>query len=46
MSERSKQNRARRAKEQEQQAKGVIKWMVAVLILIALAWVVYISSML
>lgn len=46
MSEKSKLNRARRSAKQEEQAKSVIKWIFAVLILIAIAWVMYIGVML
>jgi len=46
MSEKSKLNRARRSAKQEEQAKSVIKWIFALLILLAIVWVVYIGWML
>ncbi len=45
MSEKSKQNRARREAKQEQQGKQVVKWIFGVLIVLAIAYAVVFSVM-
>lgn len=44
MSERSKQNRRKRELKQEKQAKRVIVWIAAVLILLAIATIIVSAS--
>ncbi len=45
MSEKSKQNRARREAKQEKQGKQVVKWIFGVLIVLAIAYAIVFSAM-